>query len=362
MLFQAAYKKILDKLPDGVFVFDEKLRVKFMNAAFRRSFFIEEKRGGALPKVLSCGENATCGTLASCAYCAFYRGMKKTVESGREQTETMQTTVRGAGREDTVSMRMRFYPLDEKNKLFFGVVNGSYQSAFEREMLSAQRVQQRLLPAGKQAAGVNYAFIYLPCKEIGGDMTDVYELDGSAYGVIADVSGKGVPAAMLSAFAKAGFDRSEPNLAKALEKLNDKFNEMEQDERSYITVAAVRIEKEKGVLHYATAGHNVPILLKNERGIHEIELPSPPISNWMAGFTYTQKPFPFERGDLLVMLTDGVTECKNAAGELFGIERAESVLLQSRNAEDFIAKIRTALGVFSGGAYSDDVTAIAFDL
>ncbi len=357
-----AYKKILDRLPDGVFVFDDKLRVKFMNAAFRRSFFIENSRGGALPKVLSCGKDAECGTLASCAYCAFYRGMKKTVDSGGEQTETMQTTVRGAGREDTVSLRMRFYPLDERKKLFFGVVNGSYQSAFEREMLSAQRVQQRLLPAGKQAAGVNYAFIYLPCKEIGGDMTDVYELNGAAYGVIADVSGKGVPAAMLSAFAKAGFDRSEPDLAGALQKLNAKFNELEQDERSYITVAAVRIEKEKGILHYATAGHNVPILLKNRRGIHEIELPSPPISNWMAGFEYCEKPFPFERGDLLVMLTDGVTECKNASGEMFGIERAESVLLQSRNAEDFIAKIRTALGVFSGGAYSDDVTAIAFDL
>ena len=357
-----AYKKILDKLPDGVFVFDNKLRVKFMNAAFRRSFFIENSRGGALPKVLSCGRGAVCGSLASCAYCAFYRGMKKTVDSGREQAETMQTTVRGAGREDTVSMRMRFYPLDEKNKLFFGVVSGSYQSAFEREMLSAQKVQQRLLPAGKQAAGVNYAFVYLPCTQIGGDMTDVYELNGAAYGVIADVSGKGVPAAMLSAFAKAGFDREEPDLGKALKKLNSKFNELEQDERSYITVAAVRIEKEKGVLHYATAGHNVPILLKNEKGIHEIELPSPPVSNWVEGFEYTEKPFPFERGDLLVMLTDGVTECKNPSGEMFGIERAESVLLQSRNAEDFIAKIRAALSVFSGGAFSDDVTAVAFDL
>jgi serine phosphatase RsbU (regulator of sigma subunit) len=62
------------------------------------------------------------------------------------------------------------------------------------------------------------------------------------------------------------------------------------------------------------------------------------------------------------MLTDGVKECKNPSGEQFGIERAESVLLQSRNAEDFVAKIRAALSVFSGGTYSDDVTATAFDL
>ena len=52
----------------------------------------------------------------------------------------------------------------------------------------------------------------------------------------------------------------------------------------------------------------------------------------------------------------------NAKGELFGIERAESVLLQSRSAEDFIGKLKAALTVFSGGAFSDDVTAIAFDL
>jgi sigma-B regulation protein RsbU (phosphoserine phosphatase) len=167
---------------------------------------------------------------------------------------------------------------------------------------------------------------------------------------------------MLSAFAKAGLDRTEASLSLALQKLNGKFNELEQDERSYITVSAVRIDKSACEFHYATAGHNVPILLKNKQGIHEIELPSPPISNWMSDFAYQEKAFPFEHGDMLVMLTDGVTECKNSAGEMFGIERAESVLHQSRNAEDFVSKIRAALSVFSGGAYSDDVTAMAFDL
>ena len=64
----------------------------------------------------------------------------------------------------------------------------------------------------------------------------------------------------------------------------------------------------------------------------------------------------------MVVLTDGVTECANSAGDLFGIERAESVLLQSHGAEDFISKLKTALTVFSGGKFSDDITAIAFDL
>ena len=77
---------------------------------------------------------------------------------------------------------------------------------------------------------------------------------------------------------------------------------------------------------------------------------------------YKEKELPIEKGDLLVLLTDGITECVNAKGEMFGIERAENVLMQSHSAEDFIGKLKAALQVFSGGKFSDDITAIAFDL
>jgi sigma-B regulation protein RsbU (phosphoserine phosphatase) len=167
---------------------------------------------------------------------------------------------------------------------------------------------------------------------------------------------------MLSAFVKAGFDKKQKRLDLALNSLNAKFNELNQDERSYITVAAVRIDERAGILRYALAGHNAPILLKTADGINEIEAPAPPISNWIPDYAYTERKLPFENGDLLVLLTDGVTECTNAKGEQFGIERTESILHQSRSAEDFIGKLKTALGVFCGGKFSDDVTAIAFDL
>ena len=193
-------------------------------------------------------------------------------------------------------------------------------------------------------------------------MPDVYELNGQTYGVLADVSGKGISAGMLSAFVKAGFDRKQPSLAKALSQLSVKFNELTQDERSYITVAAVRIDKASKTLRYAFAGHNAPILLKNSLGINEIEASAPPISNWFENFEYREHELPFEKGDVLVLLTDGITECMNAKGEQFGINRTENVLMQSRNAEDFIGKIKAALTVFSGGKFTDDITAIAFDL
>lgn len=356
------YKKILDKMPEGVFVFDDKLRVKFTNAAFRRSFSDGAKAGDTLAKAIACGENSKCGEGASCAYCAFLRVMRAAVQEKTEKTETVHTSIKHSERTDKISVRIRILPADEKGKLFLGLTDGTYQTEIEREMLSAQRMQQRLLPAGKSMGGVPYSYMYIPCLGVGGDLPDVYELNGQTYGVLADVSGKGISAGMLSAFVKAGFDRKQPDLAKALSTLNVKFNELDQDERSYITVAAVRIDKKSGNIAYAVAGHNAPILLKNSLGINEIESPAPPISNWMPDFVYRENQLPFEHGDILALVTDGVTECVNAKGELFGIERAESVLMQSCSAEDFIGKLKAALNVFCGGKFSDDITAIAFDL
>ena len=356
------YKKILDRMPEGVFVFDDKLRVKFTNAAFRRCFSDTAKKSGTLAQALGCNETGKCGEGKNCEYCAFLRTTRAAVEERAEKSETIRTSVKRSGHTDKISIRIRILPADEKGKLFLGLTDGTYQTEIEREMLSAQRMQQRLLPAGKSMGGVPYSYMNIPCYGVGGDLPDVYELNGQTYGVLADVSGKGISAGMLSAFVRAGFDRKQPDLAKALSALNVKFNELDQDERSYITVAAVRIDTREKKLRYASAGHNAPILLKTAEGINEIESPAPPVSNWMPDFVYRENELPFENGNILALVTDGVTECMNAKGELFGVERTESVLLQSHGAEDFIGKLKTALNVFSGGKFSDDITAIAFDL
>lgn len=360
-MWNGTYKKILDGMPEGVFVFDRKLRVKFTNAAFRRSCSDGALSKGNLSKVLGCGDKR-CGEGENCKYCAFLHAMRAAVNEGTEQAKTVQTSVRKGGRTDKVSLRIRILPLDKQGKLFVGLTDGTYQTEMEREMLSAQQMQRRLLPAGKSMGGVSYSYMFIPCLGVGGDLPDVYELNGQTYGVLADVSGKGISAGMLSAFVKAAFDRKQPDLSVALSKLSAKFAELDQDERSYITVAATRIDRNAGVLRYVMAGHNAPILLKNRLGIHEIEMAAPPISNWFTDVEYREKELPIEKGDLLVLLTDGITECVNAKGEMFGIERAENVLMQSRSAEDFIGKIKAALQIFSGGKFSDDITAIAFDL
>ena len=358
------YKKLLERLPEGVMAFDKSLRVRYVNAAFCRAFFVDKtKEKGTLAEALSCKAGKACGSYQSCNYCAVWRGMRKVVQDNLPHTEELHTAVaRGGAQTNTLSVTVKFYPPTQKGELYLAVAGAAYQAEIEREMLSAQKVQQRLLPAGKQVAGVPYTLTYIPCLEVGGDLADAYELDGQAYAVIADVSGKGLSAGMLSAFVKAALDRSEPDLGKALAKLNAKFGEVGQDEKSYVTAACVRIDSEAGMLYYAFAGHNSPILLKTDEGIHEIEDMSPPISNWFDDAVFAQKALPFQSGSTLVLLTDGVTECRSLSGELFGTERVESVLLQSHGAEDFAAKLRQALAVFSDGKFSDDTTVLAFDL
>lgn len=361
-MFDGIYKKLLNAMTEGVFVFDYKLRVKFTNAAFRRSFSDIAKVKGTLADALGCGEEGACGENAACAYCTFYQTMRAAVAQNAEKTETLHTTVKRGGRVDTLSVRIRILPVDKRGKLFLGITDGKYETEMERDLLTAQQMQRRLLPAGKSVGGIPYAYMYIPCQGLGGDLPDVYELDGQTYGVLSDVSGHGISAGMLAAFLKAGFDKKQPDLAIALKQLNQKFAELNLDERAYITVAAVRMDKKAGLLRYAIAGHNAPVLLKNRYGINEIEAPAPPISNWMTDYEYRENALPFERGDILALVTDGVTECVNSAGEQFGIERTESVLLQSHSAEDFIAKLKSALSVYCGGKFTDDITAVAFDL
>ena len=219
--------------------------------------------------------------------------------------------------------------------------------------------QQSLLPAGIWAGGKRYSYMYIPCRDIGGDLPDVYAVDGNACGVIADVSGKGISAGMLSAFVKAAYDKKEFSPAQAIRKLSDKFSELNLDERNYVTVAAVRIDAQ--TITYSMAGHNVPILLKTDSGITRIMLNSPPVSNWFDNPSYFEDVIPYKKGDVLVLLTDGVTECRNGRGEMFGADGAIKTLSVSRTAEEFIKNLEDNLKSFSS-ELNDDITAIAFDL
>ncbi len=348
------YRDVLNSIPTAAIVVDRNLKVRYMNRAFGEYFHAEKTRG-TLKEVTGCREREQeCGQGVKCAYCPLRNLFSEVAATGK----TAFRKIIVSNREGGLALRMKVQPL---GKFFLGIVDNAYETEIAREMVSAQSIQQRLLPPASGKEGTPYSFTYIPCREIGGDLPDVYEAEGCTMGFLADVSGKGLAAGMLSAFVKAGWDRSEPSPARALKGLNSKFQELNLDERSYVTAAAVRIEAEKLQVRYCIAGHNAPILLKGMYGISEIDMRSPPVSNWIPDFDYEDRVIGYNKGDILVLITDGVTESRNAAGEEFSLERVEAILQRSENAERFIERLKAALKDFCG-TFNDDITAIAFDL
>ena len=345
------YKRILNDIPTAAIVLEKNFQVRFCNRAFL-NYFPATRKKGTLRDVIGCKESA-CGKGEACAFCPVRTLFQEALATNN--TAFKRVMLRDSDGKN-VPLQFKVKPL---GKYLLGIVD--LESEIAREMQSAQDIQQRLLPPANSPVGVPYSFLFIPCREIGGDLPDVYEVNGNSAALIADVSGKGISAGMLSAFVKACWDRSQPSPARALEELNRKFQELNLDARSYVTAAAINIDKKTERIRYCVAGHNAPILLKSKAGIDEIVMSAPPISNWMPDFGYEDRFLEYRRGDILVLLTDGVIESRNEKGEQFSIERVEAILQKSYSAEKFIEKLKAALTEFCG-AFDDDLTAMAFEL
>jgi hypothetical protein len=355
-MIEKYYRRIIDGVPTAVLVVNQNLKAVFSNTAFRH-LFPSGKQKGTLGALTCCTHSPSHCRGGECVGCALYNAFDDAICTNHQISRRVYQTVQIDGIARDVSYSIPVTPLG--GGLCMGTIDDAYELEIARELQSAKNIQQRLLPAGNWAAGKRYSYMYIPCRDIGGDLPDVYSIANSACGVIADVSGKGISAGMLSAFVKAAYDKQEYSPAKAIEKLSAKFSALNLDERNYVTVAAVRIDEDS--ITYSMAGHNVPILLKTDSGITHIVLNSPPVSNWFENPSYFEDTIPYRKGDILVLLTDGVTECKNDRGEMFGADGAIKTLSYSRTADEFIKNLEESLKNFSSNL-NDDITAIAFDL
>ena len=350
------YRRIIDGVPSAVIVVNRNLKTVFTNDTFQSLFDSGVKRASIALAVGCVNGCKNCDKSPCSRSCSFASVFRDVFNTKKPQSRRVFLKVGGSEKRE-VAFSVSVKPLGFG--LCYGVIDDALELEIARELAIARSIQQRLLPVGKFAADKKYSYVYIPCRDIGGDLPDVYQIGRSACGVIADVSGKGISAGMLTAFFKAGYDKTVASPAEALTKLAQKFAELNLDERNYITVAATRIDKD--TITYAMAGHNVPILLKTDGGITRIMLNSPPISNWFQDPVYYEDTLPYKKGDILVLLTDGITESKNRLGYMFGIEGATRVLSVSRTGEEFISNLEDALRAFCGELH-DDVTAIAFDL
>jgi len=231
----------------------------------------------------------------------------------------------------------------------------------EREVAEARSIQQGLLPKSiPQTAGYEIAGAWQPAQSVGGDYYDVLEFDDATLGLcIADVAGKGLPAALLMSNLQAAVrGLASPSLASdgLCGRLNSLVCHNTGNDR-FITFFYAQLDGPARLLRYTNAGHNAPILLRRDGSHQRLEagggvLGVFPNQAFAAG---TAQLMP---GDRVIFFTDGVTEAYDAAGEEFGEARLLKLLQEHRTAAAVTLqeKILAAAGDFSRGLWHDDAT------
>lgn len=226
----------------------------------------------------------------------------------------------------------------------------------------AAQVQRLFLPADKAAvAGLEIAGMMYPARGVGGDYYDYFPVDAhTTQIVIADVAGKGVPAALLMS-ATAAAMRLEANHGRNMleqeERLNTGIHSVSDFDR-YVTLLVAEIDAQKRTLRYVNCGHNPALLFRASTGtLTRLNSSCPPIGvspQEMCDLA-SENLMP---GDVLVFYTDGVTEAENRLSEEFGMGRLSATVLRgsSLSAEDLMSNIYNAAADFCGDNFNDDVT------
>ena len=226
----------------------------------------------------------------------------------------------------------------------------------------AAQVQRLFLPSGKPSiAGLEIAGMMHPARGVGGDYYDYFPIDAHTTQImIADVSGKGVPAALLMSATVAALRleaNHDRNMLDQVVRLNTGIHSVSDDER-YVTLLLAEIDTSKQVMQYVNCGHNPALLFRPNAGtIAHLNSSCPPIGlspEEMCELASVD----LLAGDVLVFYTDGVTEAENQVGEEFGMERLSATVRHgsSLSAEDLMTNIYNAAADFCRDGFGDDVT------
>jgi sigma-B regulation protein RsbU (phosphoserine phosphatase) len=250
----------------------------------------------------------------------------------------------------------------------------SNEVRLEKEIRFAQRVQAALLPTDlpKRIKGVDVAARFEPAYELGGDFYDFLAPEPHSLVIaVGDVSGKGVPAALYSAFAgelvrsrtfrrRYTSDRSSP--AGVLASMNTILHER-QLEPYYCTLCYALFDFKRRTVMLANSGLPYPVRCSGGTAA-QIVLPGVPLGSF-GGSAYDEVTFDLNAGDVIVFCSDGVFEANDARGREFGVERLSRVVLESRTqpARAIVEEVFTAVADFRGEARAkDDMTVVAIKI
>jgi len=236
----------------------------------------------------------------------------------------------------------------------------------ERELQVAAEIQMSILPDVMPAPeGFDFGGRILPARQVGGDFYDVFDLGDDKIGVlIGDVADKGVPSAIFMARAHALIiaeaDRST-SPGEVLRMVNKHITRLEKSTQ-FVTALYGVLDTKTGEFSYARAGHEPPLLIHEHGDVHRLpHQPGMALGLW-EDIALDEYSLILPKGSLLVMFTDGMTDCRNPSGEPFGLERIKQTMadLKSLSAQSACDRLfNTLMDYQSGSKQDDDVTLVA---
>src|SRR6202789_790120 len=235
-----------------------------------------------------------------------------------------------------------------------------------QELNLARDVQSRLLPANPEGVqGLDCAGLCRPARSIGGDYYDLFPLRGGCFALtLGDVSGTRIPAAVMMAsiqtLLRSLLEREFTDLTRVLSNLNRTLFASSPADR-YSTLFCGVISADRRMLTYINAGQIQPLLVHSDGHLEQLQGGSLPVA-MMPEPTYEQCCVALSAGDLLVVVSDGIVEARNAAGEFWEEKEVDRIVLRERKADvrEIPAKLFMAVDVFGEGTEQyDDMTVVA---
>jgi serine phosphatase RsbU (regulator of sigma subunit) len=239
---------------------------------------------------------------------------------------------------------------------------------YERDLELAAQVQRRVLPKPLIVPGIELAAEMKTARLLGGDYYDFFPVSEDIVDVvIADVSGKGAAAALLMPSLAVALRLRAKELEGPAEVIKDIDDVVRQvtNPATFVTMFYARLDRASRTLHYASAGHNPPILLRQESGELLPLAESGPVLGILPNAQFFNTAVSLKKGDLLLLYTDGVTEQENEQGEEFSEARLQDVIRrnQEKSAAAIVTQITETVFTFAGTKeQADDLTIVALKI
>jgi sigma-B regulation protein RsbU (phosphoserine phosphatase) len=238
------------------------------------------------------------------------------------------------------------------------------QERLQKELEMCHHIQKEMLPS--HPLHLPFAEIHgvsIPAREVGGDFFNYFCLEEHKVALlIGDVSGKGVPAALLMANIQATLRAKLPlsdDLSALMKQLDDEIDKNTPSE-SYLTLFVAILDGEEKTLRWVNAGHNTQYILKEDGKLEHLSSTGRPVG-LLPGGDYEERVVSLDNGDSIFLYTDGLVEAENRLEQEFGDQRLETLLLEGRNepSEALLARVEQSVCTHRGAREThDDATMV----